>query len=315
MFNTVAPGTSSQPYWDRILALANANPYVTIASNDLTGPPPGVSDGHWTLNLSPSFWNTGNAQADGQNMADWIGVLLTQPGSAHYPAIVMIDELRSDTKDRIYYCAQRMQSYWNYALPTMPLRWGVHLVSVDGISVGYPDYNTDPTPAIDAVMLANARIACEFYVPQKNYIDPGPPQRLVRGYCDQGTTLDERDAWLADLFIGSNSTHPTGRFQWLTQRAVHNSSTSVLTASFGVTDTQMNGNDPAWFLDRMFYVWVSLTPFASYLAPTNGGAGSWKWQDTAMPGNSTRDSAFEESWNWYCRDGKTTPRFTSVNCS
>ena len=262
--------------WDAILDLAAAGQGPMIASQN---PPPQVDHDQWTQNIHTGWY------ASGAEMADAIHAGLCDPDSG--PAKVMIDELRTDTVDMIEECADRMRTVY----PQWVGRWGAYVVN--GENVAYPNLN----PAIDALLQANALIGVEMY-----------PYRSA--YCAAGEDAGERDVWLGDFFRGGPS---IGRFHWLVERRTHLGSASWITVLFGVTDNYMDGDDPAIFLDRMFYVWVTRTGYRQFLLSPGGGAGAYKW-DAAAVSNTSRDLAFKESFQHYCIDGEISSRLGQVSC-
>jgi hypothetical protein len=276
--------------WDSILALSNANPYALIASQNR---PPSVPSSQWAQNITTTYGVKDGVTvsfAGGEDMAAFIHAVLQK--GVDGPMRVMIDELRSDTKDAIYACAATMASKY----PQWTGRWGVYLVH--GNNVGYPNLNTDPTPAIDALLNAGATIAAELYAKRSEY-------------CAAGGTAALRDAWLASFYRGGEGAFPQGRFRWLAERKAALGSTSQLSMLFGVTDTYMTGVGPAVFLDRMFYVWRAKSGYPSLLLPGNGGPGAWKWQDQSP---TSRDAAFAESFDHYVVQGQAASLKGQVAC-
>jgi hypothetical protein len=149
--------------------------------------------------------------------------------------------------------------------------------------------NVGLQPAIDNLLDARAMIACEFYAKQSDY-------------NNAGDTKGERDVWLGDFFRGSRGAFPQGRLHWLSERRKSRGSDSHLSALFGVTDKFVSDYS---FLDRMFYVFVNRSGYRGLGLASNGGIGSWKWDADGLS-SSSRDVRFVESWDWYCRQGKTT---------
>jgi hypothetical protein len=83
---------------------------------------------------------------------------------------------------------------------------------------------------------------------------------------------------------------------------------------FGVHDMYMDGEAPAVFLDRMFYVWVTRSGYPSVLdLAVGGGPGAWKWDQPYMS-NTSRDLAFAESFDHYAVRGDRTSRLGQVQC-
>ncbi|MBM4358865.1 MAG: hypothetical protein FJ096_12240 [Deltaproteobacteria bacterium] len=276
--------------WDSILPLAKANAYVLIASQNK---PDSVTHAEWAQNITSEYGvDEGNVVpfASGEAMADFIHAQFQKGATA--PRRIMIDELRSNTKDRIHACALAMATKY----PQWRGRWGAYLVH--GANVAYPGLNTAPTPAIDALLDAGATLSAEMY-----------PARSQ--YCAAGDTTAQRDAWLGEFFRGSQGAFPQGRFHWLSERKVAKKSDSQLTLLFGVIDTYMTGEGPAVFLDRMFYVWRAKSGYPSVLLPGGGGVGAYKWHDQSP---SSRDLAFAQSFEHYVVQGQTTSLKGQVSC-
>ncbi|MBM4374727.1 MAG: hypothetical protein FJ095_06555 [Deltaproteobacteria bacterium] len=276
--------------WDSILPLAQVNEYVLIASQNK---PEQVTFAQWAQNIT-SEYGVADGQvvpfASGEDLAKFIHAQFQKGASA--PRRLMIDELRSNTKDRIHDAAVVMAQKF----PQWRGRWGAYLVH--GLAVGYPSLNDGATPAIDALLDAGATLSAEMY-----------PSRST--YCKAGASAGERDQWLADFYHGSQGAFPQGRFHWLMQRKVSRKSDSQLTLLFGVVDTYMDGAGPAVFLDRMFYVWRQKSGYPNVLLPGGGGVGAWKWHDLSP---SSRDLAFAQSFDHYVVKGNTTSLKGQVDC-
>jgi hypothetical protein len=276
--------------WDSILPLAQANAYVLIASQNK---PDSVTHAQWAQNITSEYGvDAGNIVpfSSGEEMADFIHAQFQKGATA--PRRIMIDELRSNTKDRVHGCAVAMATKY----PQWRGRWGAYLVH--GANVSYPGLNTDPTPAIDALLDAGATLSAEMY-----------PARSQ--YCAAGTTTAQRDEWLGAFFRGSKGAFPQGRFHWLSERKVARKSDSQLSLLFGVIDTYMTGSGPAVFLDRMFYIWRTKSGYPSVLLPGGGGVGAYKWHDQSP---SSRDLAFAQSFEHYVVQGQTTSLKGQVSC-
>lgn len=276
--------------WDSILTLAQTHAGPLLASQNK---PDQIGYEKWAQVITTEYGVRDGAIisfANGQDMASFIHSMLVRGIGG--PARVMIDELRSDTKDRVHDCAQAMRAKY----PQWAGRWGAFVVH--GNAVGYPNLNTDPTPAIDALLDAQAIIFPEMYASRADY-------------CASGATASVRDQWLEDFFRGSQGAFPQGRFQWLAQRKTSRNSQSQLGILFGVTDTYMTGVNPGVFLDRMFYVWRNRSGYPSTLLSSNGGPGSWKWHDQSP---TSRDELYRQSFEHYAVAGMTTSRLGQVTC-
>lgn len=285
MFNII--DRRDPAHWNAIGRLVAENPGGPLIASQ--NRPEDLRPERWARNVSV----LDHHHADGEALLESVVATLT----ADEAAIVMIDELRGGSKEKIAEGARMLRERH----PELAGRWGTYVVS--GTAVSYPNLQ----PAVDELLAADAIVAVEYYV-------------HYRDYCASGATSEERDAWLADFYLGGGR-FPGGRFRWLMNRRRLKRSDSRITVLFGVTDDgkrpgraeYMDGPRPAEFLDRLFYVWVSGTPYPEILAAANGGAGSWKW-DAQAHHTEIRDEQFAESWNHYCRDGKRSPRFPSVEC-
>lgn len=304
------------------LVLDNANTFIASQNRPAdkvidTGAKPfaDLPDTKWA-----KIDRTGYA-ATGAELADRVhGFLNPAPGTP-VPGKVMVDELSGTTIQKIYDFAVRMGSTYSGDVG----KWGVFLSASPGVS--FDTLNPQATPAIDAVLDAAGTIACEFYYRQRET----RPEHAGTGYCQRGTTPTARDTWLGDNMRGERGASlGLKRFHWLAQRKVSRTppSGSVLTVMFGVTDKNapndnppppppyidyLNGTDTAVFLDRLFLVWVTRSGYRSFLLAANGGAGAYKW-DAATVSNTSRDLAFLQAWNRYCRDGLITTLKPEVTC-
>jgi hypothetical protein len=265
--------------WDAIKALSESNGGPMITSQNK---PEGVPYDHWNRNISVLWYQSG------EQMADAINAILSNPAGA--PARVMIDEVRSASKDMVAACARRMRSVY----PQWRGRWGAYIVT--GEAIAYPNLQ----PAIDELLDAGAPLGVEMYAHQSRY-------------CASGSTIAERDRWLGDYFHGSRGAFSQGRFHWLAQRRRIRGSESQLTVLFGVTDDFLDGRAPAKFLDRMFYVWATRSGYRGTILDDNGGPGAWKW-DAPKMGNTSRDLAFAESFQHYSVEGRISSRLGPVPC-
>jgi hypothetical protein len=265
--------------WNSIRALSDEHVNVLVTSQNK---PEDLPWGRWARNISVTWYETG------EEMADAIAAILTDPAGA--PARVMVDELRSAEVDKVAACAARMRA----AYPELAGRWGAYLVH--GLAVAYPNLQ----PAIDELLLADAALVPEMY-----------PARSQ--YCAAGDTAYDRDVWLSDYFRGSRGSFPQGRVHWLVNRRTHLGSASSIAPIFGVTDTFMTGDQPARFLDRMFYVWATRSGYRSLLLAENGGPGAYKWQHPHTS-NTSRDLAFASSYAHYSAGGSTSSRLGQVPC-
>lgn len=273
---------ADQDRWDAIWALEQAHPTTgpMITSENKA---PLVPHDLWAR----KFGINGGAY-DGTTLADAMHAAFVPFDSA--PRMVAIDELNSGTIGIVSACVDRMQAVY----PQWAGRWGVFLVH--GNNVAYSGLQ----PALDKLLQAGAPIVVELY-----------PKRS--DYCAAGKTAGLRDAWLADFYRGNQGTFPNDRFVWLMKRRAALGSSSPVTVAFGVTDTYMNGANPAIFLDRMFYVWVTQSGYPSVLGLGNGGPGAWKWAASAVS-TSGRDQAFANSYAHYVVAGQKTSLLGQVPC-
>jgi hypothetical protein len=242
--------------------------------------PDEVPPDRWVKSQHTSF------APSGAEMARTINSILVDPATA--PVLVMVDELNESTVDYVAELANVMRTRY----PQWEGRWGA-----------FTTVFTGGQPAIDELLMAHAHIGVERYIDQQ-------------WYCDQGDTVVEHDLALARFFDGDET---MARFHWLVERRAYQSSRSPLTVLFGVTDRWMNGDSPAIYLDRMFYVWVTRTRHPEALAIENGGPGAWKWTPRHVEGgygttNTSRDLAFVESVRWYSIDGHRDSRLGQVPC-
>ncbi len=263
--------------WDAIRTIAERDVPPLICSQNK---PKDLDHSHWASKINATWY------ANGQAMAEAIHGQLQDPDTT--PQVVMIDELRSDTEDLVYEASEYMRTVY----PQWNGRWGAFLVH--GGSVSYANLN----PAIDSLFDAQAHVVPEIYPSQSSY-------------CAAGSSDSARDAWLVDFIDGTSS---LARMNWLLARRTHRGSSSHISVLFGVIDAYMDGTYPAWFLDRMFYVFVAQTDNPSLISAANGGPGAYKWDDPSMS-NTSRDLAFYESYEHYVTGGSTSSREGSVNCN
>lgn len=264
--------------YDSIVGLVNAYRGPLITSQN---PPKTVDHLHWAQNISVTWY------ADGAEMAAAVDAALTPVDSA--PMFVMIDEVRSESIQLVADAAVILARDY----PRWAGRWGAYLVNGEG--VGYDGLN----PAVDALLDANAVIVAEMYADQDRY-------------CASYDSAGSRDVWLAAWFAGESEGFGK-RFGWLANRRNEMGSASQLQVLFGVTETYMNGTNPAIFLDRMFYVWMTRSGFPSTLSLANGGVGAYKWDDP-YNSNTSRDLAFADSFDHYVVQGLTSSRQGQVDC-
>jgi hypothetical protein len=208
------------------------------------------------------------------------------------PRYVMLEELH-DGESEAFFLAIANDMKTSY--PQWAGRWGVF--------IGFGDYPVW-ADGIDALLAADAILSLELYPSQSEY-------------CAAGPTGGARDIWLSEQFKGNAS---IGRLDWLVARRALQNSESFITPLFGVGDVLLDGNSPAVFLDRMFYVWMTRTDHAAMISAENGGPGAYKWQDVAETplgygvGNTSRDLAFAESFAHYSVAGLTSSRLGPVPC-
>lgn len=231
------------------------------------------------------------------------------------PAIVMIDELTSKSQELIARTA-------NWAGPGWGDRWGVFLVN--GPAVSYLALNQAPNGteswpfnAIDQLLLAaRCRIGVELYayygpsVGNKtslnwNYVRrPGPNDQTPGPLRPQA----ERDDWLNQFIMGGRIAYNMQyhRLGWVYARS--QGTGSVVHPIIGTIDKPLMfaymGGDyapyPARFIDRMMWMIANNSARNTLRDSNGGGVGSWKWE-TASVESSSRDQAFRESINHYCR--------------
>jgi hypothetical protein len=271
---------SSLTYWDSILAMSATHPSVAFVS---AAKPPQIGPERWAAYLS--------YRSNPQPTAADVNQLLIDPVNG--PRWVMFEELHN-AESNTFFAQLATDLHMNY--PQWDGRWGIFI----GFG-NYPAWSS----AIDAVQKANGILSLELYPSQTEY-------------CASGTNGGQRDIWLSEQFIGNAN---LGRLNWLIARkALNNNSQSFITPLFGVGDVLLNGQSPAIFLDRMFYVWMTRTNQPSMISAANGGPGAYKWQNVAETplgygvGNTSRDLAFSESFNHYSVNGLTTSRLGPVPC-
>jgi hypothetical protein len=283
VFNTVDVATAGD--WPALTALIRDEPATRWVSET----PPPVGPQRWALRLGVEDF------ADGEALGARIAAVLEGRGSPPAPAHVIVDELRGGagtTTARIADCA----AWLRRERPGLDGgRWAVYLAHQDVAPFDAL------APALDQVLAAGATIAVEMYANHG-------------AYCDNGPSSEQRDAWLADFFLGGRGSSPRRGFGWLDERRRALGSRSRLTAVFGVTDVYLDGPAPAEFLDRMFLVWATRTGFPQVIGAANGGAGSYKWQRGHLDAR-LRDEAFTGAWDHYCRAGRTTPLAGPVPCA
>lgn len=264
--------------WDAIAELAETQPEVLITSQNR---PPWLSPDRWAQRTSPSYHDSGTA------LADFIDAVLSDPEEA--PVVVLIDELRTEHIADIAEAAAVMREdypHWNG-------RWGVWLVH--GLGVSYEALQ----PAVDELLLADARLVAELYP-------------AVSQYCGSASTVAGRDGWLTAYFRGGEGAFPQPRFKWLVDRRAALDSESLVSLAFGVTDTYLDRPGSAEFLDRMFYVWRLHSGFGSLVFADTGGVGAYKWHDH---GPTTRDSDFVASYQHYTVQQNASSRLGPVPCN
>ncbi len=268
--------------YDAIVGLVQAGKGPIIAS---TNRPDSVSSQDWAHKVSPVHFQCG------EDLADYIANTLAGPDA---PAFVIIDELNGSSKDKVHDAARRLAAVY----PEWTGRWGAFVVNGEGVA--YPNLNTAPTRAIDALLDAHAVIAPEFYVRQSRY-------------CQAGSNAATRDTWLGDFFRGSRGAFANkGRFHWLMERRKSRRSESHVSPTLGVIDNYGNGTQPARFFDRMMYVWMAKSGYRGYVL-AGGGFGAWKWDQPKMS-NTSRDAAFAASFDHYVVAEATGARLGAVPC-
>jgi hypothetical protein len=264
--------------WDSVREMVESEPGPLICSQNR---PEDLDAGLWAQKVNATWYASGAELAAALHAA----LVVTDP----HPTVVMIDELNSGTVDIIAEAAEIMAAEH----PQWAGHWGAFLVN--GTSVHFAGLQ----PAVDALLDAHASISVEFYPYQSSY-------------CSAGSTSAARDAWLATFYSGDSD---IARFDWLRERREGRGSQSDLSVIFGTIDAYMDGGHAAWFLDRMFYVWVTQTDHADLFNESLGypGPGAYKWDDPSMS-NTSRDLAFVESWQHYVLAGETTSREGAVDC-
>jgi hypothetical protein len=268
--------------WDAILEITQAHPNPGPMINS-QNPTPAVPHDRWAQKINATWY------ASGEEMADVIHAALVPVDTA--PQIVMIDELNGNTISLITGCANRMREVY----PQWAGRWGAYLVN--GPNIAYDKLN----PAVDALLQADAAISVEMYPYQSSY-------------CKAGSSTASRDQWLTDFFRGNQGSFPQKRFHWLMERRTALDSNSHVTVIFGVIDAYMDKAAPAIFLDRLFYIWRNKSGYGSVILVENGGVGAYKWDQPSMS-NTSRDLAFQQSFDHYCVLGETSSLKGPVNCN
>lgn len=320
--NTVVLANTSS--WDSIKNLAVNQGLGYVASqNDPT--PYGVPRSRWVQNwslfvsagvLKPQYdWNVIGLSQAAFNLLNDINIRL---GAADQPAVLMLDELNAASQPLIGAVA-------GSGNPSVGSRWGAYLVN--GPGVNYNVLNTGPSGAvypwnaIDQILVTSrCRLGVELYCYYT--ATPSAPLNLTRDHYNYARLFSgairpvgQRDDFLLRFLVGGSNSYSIApdRLFWLLQRIQWWQAAGVATSTFvhpifGVTDTgtgnaitYLSGPSPATFLDRMFYVFRNSSGMPGFMYDSNdGGVGSWKW-DAANMTNTSRDQAFTDSYNWYCR--------------
>jgi hypothetical protein len=133
-------------------------------------------------------------------------------------------------------------------------------------------------------------------------------------YWESGRTDAARDAWMNSTFFDG-----PGKVSWLVsrKRTVSGSKSRInpiFSVGDAVLDSKVEANNNR-FLDRIFYVFCSISPFQSlFLRDNEGGAGSYLWEADSTWGqghdNKTRDHVFQLLWNRYAVQGAGTPNWS-----
>ncbi len=283
--------------WDAILDLSNRDLGPMITSQNK---PDQLPFERWAKNVS-AYDAQGNPR-DPNELAAAVNGLFADPAGA--PAKILIDELASGS-------AATVEGFANVMAGTYPQwrgRWGVHLAPGENV-----DYAAWQAP-IDAALSAGAILLPEMYFYRSTY-------------CSHGNNGGQRDIWLASMFTGDASVRRVG---FLLDERARLGSTSQISPSFGVIDARchdvngvrtcdlegyLSGPQPAVFLDRMFYVWVTRTrpDMVDLVRPENGGIGAWKW-DASQVNNTSRDLAFAQSFDHYLIQGLRDSMRGPVDC-
>ncbi len=267
----------ADPYaWDAIRGIVDSNDAALICSQNR---PDDLPYEQWAQKVNATWYGSGVELAEAINDA------LSQGASS--PRMVMVDELNSGTIDIIAEAADHLRSTY----PQWTGFWGAFIVN--GTAVSYARLN----PAIDALFDAQATLAVELYPRQSEY-------------CAASSSAGGRDVWLAEFINGGSS---LARMNWLMKRRSWKGSSSHVSVLFGVTDSYMNGTNPAVFLDRIFYVLLTRSYHDWTISLEHGGPGAYKWDSPAM-GNSSRDAAFAASWEHYVKGGSQSSRMGQVDC-
>jgi hypothetical protein len=177
-------------------------------------------------------------------------------------------------------------------------QWGAYVVYRSAANgPNFPEH----AAAIDAVFANNGRLFPQLYV---RYSD----------YWINGNTDSERDAWMNATFFNG-----PGKFNWVVQRKcqAHPISQSLIHPVFSASDTLLVSADEtknARFLDRVFYVFASMSGYQPYIMWYNdGGPASYLWQQSGDWGekfSNTRDYTFAVLWQRYVGTGATTPNWS-----
>ncbi len=262
--------------WDAIRGIVDRNDAALICSQNR---PDDLPTDRWAQKVNATWYGSG------QELAEAIHGALSLGTSS--PRMVMVDELNSGTIEIIADAAEHMRTHY----PQWTGFWGVFIVN--GTAVSYARLN----PAIDALFDAQATLAVELYPRQSEY-------------CASGSSAGARDVWLAEFINGSSS---LARMNWLMKRRTWKNSNSHISVLFGVTDSYMDGTNPAVFLDRIFYVLLTRSYHDWTISLENGGPGAYKWDAPAM-GNTSRDAAFVDSWEHYVEAGRQSSHKGQVSC-
>jgi hypothetical protein len=262
--------------WDSIRAMVDGNDATLICSQNR---PDDLPYDRWAQKVNATWYSSG------QELAEAIHSALSQGGSS--PRMVMVDELNSGTIDIIAEAADHLRTGY----PQWTGFWGAFIVN--GTAVSYARLN----PAIDALLEAQATLAVELYPRQSEY-------------CAAGSSAGARDLWLAEFINGGPS---LARMNWLMKRREYKNSSSHVSVLFGVTNSYMNGTNPAVFLDRIFYVLLTRSYHDWTMSLEHGGPGAYKW-DSPANSNTSRDAAFYDSYVHYVVNGKHSSRLGQVAC-
>lgn len=180
--------------------------------------PDGLSSHRWAQNISPDWYSNGEQM--GQAIID--GLRSEQP-----PCIVMIDELKKTTVNKVTKAAQLV------SLETdLRGKFGAYLVN--GTAVSYALLN----PAIDALLDGGALIAPEMYLKASEYERLGQP-------------------YLTKNILGTDS---LPRLQWLLSRRASRNSSSLIVGLVGLTSVFLDAGNPMKLIRAIRGVWESVSP-------------------------------------------------------